>query len=130
MCGRFTQAYSWSEVVEFLRVIAPAARNLRPRYNVSPTTTVEVVRVVDGVRELVPMRWGLVPSWWKKPLKDLPSTINAWVKTAQKPMFRGAYKAGRSITPARPLHRGRRRHRFHYRGGGGRTHTRRGARRK
>ena len=42
MCGRFTQAYSWSEVVEFLRVIAPAARNLRPRYNVSPTTTVEV----------------------------------------------------------------------------------------
>lgn len=101
MCGRFTQAYSWSEVVEFLRVIAPAARNLRPRYNVSPTTTVEVVRVVDGVRELVPMRWGLVPSWWKKPLKDLPSTINARVETvAEKPMFRGAYKARRCIIPA------------------------------
>jgi putative SOS response-associated peptidase YedK len=35
MCGRFTQAYSWSEVVEFLWVIAPAARDTRPRYNVS-----------------------------------------------------------------------------------------------
>lgn len=101
MCGRFTQAYSWSEVVEFLSIIAPAARNLRPRYNVSPTTTVEVVRLRDGQRELVPMRWGLVPSWWKKPLKDLPSTINARVETiAEKPMFRGAYKARRCILPA------------------------------
>jgi putative SOS response-associated peptidase YedK len=48
MCGRFTQAYSWSEVVEFLRVFSPAAPNLRPRYNIGPTTPVEVVRLRDG----------------------------------------------------------------------------------
>jgi putative SOS response-associated peptidase YedK len=34
-------------------------------YNVA--TTIDAVRVRDGTRELVPMRWGLAPSWWKIP---------------------------------------------------------------
>jgi putative SOS response-associated peptidase YedK len=25
----------------------------------------------------VPMRWGLIPSWWKKTAKDALSTFNA-----------------------------------------------------
>jgi putative SOS response-associated peptidase YedK len=27
------------------------------------------------------MRWGLVPSWWKKPLKQLPASFNARAET-------------------------------------------------
>lgn len=47
------------------------------------------------------MRWGLVPSWWKKPLKELPATFNARAETiAQKPMFRAAFKSRRCIIPA------------------------------
>ncbi len=100
MCGRFTQAYSWSEVHAFLDLIGPA-RNLRPRYNIAPTTTIDVVRSGEGGRELVPMRWGLVPSWWKKPLNELPSTFNARAETvAEKPMFRSAFKSRRCIIPA------------------------------
>ena len=39
------------------------------------------------------MYWGLVPSWWKKPLAELPSTFNARAETvAERPMFRGAFK--------------------------------------
>ena len=76
MCGRFTQKYTWRELVELYRLTQPA-RNLEPRYNVAPTSTIDAVRVRDGARELVPMRWGLVPSWWKKPLKDVPATFNA-----------------------------------------------------
>jgi putative SOS response-associated peptidase YedK len=100
MCGRFTQTYTWAEISAFLRVIGPA-RNLRPRYNIAPTTTIDVVRPGPTGRELVPMRLGLVPSWRKKPLNDLPSTFNARAESvAEKPMFRSAFKARRCIIPA------------------------------
>ena len=100
MCGRFTQIYSWSEVQAFLSVIG-APKNLRPRYNIAPTTTIDVVRLGEGGRELVSMRWGIVPVWWKKPLKEVPATFNARAETvAEKPMFRDAFKKRRCIIPA------------------------------
>src|SRR4051794_23265245 len=47
------------------------------------------------------MRWGLVPSWWKKSLKELPATFNARAETVtEKPMFRDAFKRGRCLIPA------------------------------
>jgi putative SOS response-associated peptidase YedK len=51
-------------------------------------------------REVVPMRWGLVPSWWSRP--ELPtSTINARSEeAAAKPMWRDAVRRGRALVPA------------------------------
>mgnify|MGYP003700571597 CR=1 FL=1 len=44
---------------------------------------------------------GLVPAWWKKELRELPSTFNARADTvAEKPIFRSAYKARRCVIPA------------------------------
>lgn len=102
MCGRFTQHYSWQQIHEFLNVIG-APQNLQPRYNIAPTTLVDMVRFnAEGQRELVRgVRWGLIPNWWKKPLKDLPATFNARVETVhEKPMYRGAYRARRCVVPA------------------------------
>ncbi len=101
MCGRFTQHYTWAELHEALDVVGPP-RNLRPRYNIAPTTTVDVIRLGgEGKRELVSMRWSLVPGWWKKPLKEVPATFNARAETvATKPMFRSAFRARRCIVPA------------------------------
>ncbi len=101
MCGRFSQRYTWSEVYEFLNVFG-AAKNLQPRYNIAPTTMVDVVRPdVEGRRELVSMRWGLVPFFWKKALKEVPATFNARAETvAEKPMFRDAFKKRRCVIPA------------------------------
>ena len=100
MCGRFTQSYTWRELVELYRLTQPA-RNLRPRYNIAPTTSIDVLRLVDTGPELVPMRWGLIPGWWKKTAKEVPSTFNARAETvAQKPMFRSAFKRTRCIVPA------------------------------
>ena len=100
MCGRFTQSYTWRELVELYRLTQPA-RNLRPRYNIAPTTAIDVVRLAETGPELVPMRWGLIPGWWKKTAKEVPSTFNARAETvAQKPMFRSAFKRTRCIVPA------------------------------
>ena len=68
MCGRFTQNYTWSEVHAFLNVFGDLGtpRNLQPRYNIAPTTFIDVVtsrvrnREIVG-REIVPMRWGWDP---------------------------------------------------------------------
>jgi putative SOS response-associated peptidase YedK len=47
-----------------------SSRNLPARYNICPTDTIDMVVEEDGKRDLVPMRWGLVPWWWKKRAKD------------------------------------------------------------
>ena len=61
MCGRFTQNYTWEQVHAFRVFGTP--RNLQPHYNIAPTNTVDVIRLdKQGQRELVPMRWGLVPT--------------------------------------------------------------------
>jgi putative SOS response-associated peptidase YedK len=101
MCGRFTQHYTWAEVHAFLSLLG-TPRNLRPHYNIAPTMTVNMVRLDrDGRREMVSMRWGLVPYFWKKNLKEAPATFNARAETvAEKPMFREAFKRRRCIIPA------------------------------
>jgi putative SOS response-associated peptidase YedK len=100
MCGRFTQQYSWAEIHRLADLIGQP-RNLRPRYNIAPTTEIDTIFATDEGRELHAMRWGLVSSWWKKPLGELPSTFNARAETvAEKPMFRAAFKSRRCIIPA------------------------------
>jgi putative SOS response-associated peptidase YedK len=100
MCGRFSQNLSW-DALRRLADLVGQPRNLRTRYNIAPTTEIEVIRAAGNDAELVPMRWGLIPSWWKKPLKELPSSFNARVETvAEKPMFRAAFKSRRCIIPA------------------------------
>jgi hypothetical protein len=47
------------------------------------------------------MRWGLIPYWWEKPVKQLPATFNARAESvADKPMFRDAFKRHRCIIQA------------------------------
>jgi putative SOS response-associated peptidase YedK len=65
------------------------------------TTTIDVLRLAASGPELVPMRWGLIPGWWKKTAKEVPSTFNVRAETvAEKPMFRSAFKRTRCIVPA------------------------------
>jgi len=117
MCGRFNLAgLSWAEVHALLsegRVPAGWAegRDVQavPRsYNVAPTQDVPLVRFVHrhggaGGGDLLPgfARWGLVPRWFRKPLKEWKATtINARVETvADAPSFRDAYRSGRCLIP-------------------------------
>ena len=70
MCGRFTNKLTWDDIVRLYRLTLNAPpHNLRPRYNVCPTDTIDTIVSEQGGRSLVPMRWGLVPRWWSKTLK-------------------------------------------------------------
>ncbi|CAN7362209.1 SOS response-associated peptidase [Bosea sp. LjRoot9] len=105
MCGRFSQSYTWEQIHAFSRPLTkalPAGQdNLPPRYNIAPTTNVHMIVPVDGGRELRIARWWLIPSWWKKGIKEVPSTFNARVETVDSnPMFRDAFKRTRCIVPA------------------------------
>ena len=101
MCGRFTQHYTWAEINAFLDLTGPA-RNLRPRYNIAPTTTIDVARAGDGGRELVPMRWGLGSLFGgKSRLTSFPRpSMHAPRRSSEKPMFRSAFRSRRCIIPA------------------------------
>jgi len=101
MCGRFTQRYTWDEI-EDLYGLMGAASNLQAHYNIAPTDTVDVVKPAhDGANRLVSMRWGLIPSWWKRTIKEVPATFNARADTVvDKPMFRDVFRRHRCIIPA------------------------------
>jgi hypothetical protein len=98
MCGRFTRNYTWQEIHDLYGLTQPAL-NLEPRYNICPTTIVDVVISGDGERSLVPMRWGLIPGWWEKLLKELRlATFNARAEAiAEKQMFRDR-SIGRAVS--------------------------------
>jgi putative SOS response-associated peptidase YedK len=102
MCGRSTYLLTWEEIVRLYRLtLDQPAQNTRARYNVCPTTTIDTIVGHEGERKLAPVRWGLMPSWWSKPLKELKlATFNARAETVtQKPMFRGAFKRTRCLIP-------------------------------
>ena len=102
MCGRSTYKLTWEEIVRLYRLTTDQpAQNTRARYNVCPTTQIDTVVSGDGKRQLVPMRWGLIPNWWSKPLKDMKlATFNARAETvAEKPFFRSAFKRNRCLIP-------------------------------
>ncbi|TXH81330.1 SOS response-associated peptidase [Thauera aminoaromatica] len=98
MCGRYALYGPQSRLREQFGV-EPA--DLEERYNISPSQDAPIVRCgADGERELIPARWGLLPSWVKEPGKHA-QPINAKVETAgQKPMFRHAFKRSRVLVPA------------------------------
>jgi putative SOS response-associated peptidase YedK len=128
MCGRFVSARKRLELLEEFAVERDrVADDRNPDYNVTPTKRIYAVMEraerageagkaagedrkadvkplnEDGAgprRELMLLRWGLVPSWAKDD-KVGARMINARVETvAVKPAFRGAFARRRCIIPA------------------------------
>ena len=98
MCGRFTVTSAPDAIRALFRY--PEQPNFPPRYNVAPTQPIAVVRLHEGQREFVLMRWGLLPSWVKDPT-TFTLLINARGETvSDKPAFRAAMKRRRCLIPA------------------------------
>jgi len=101
MCGRFAQC-SDSDVLAHHFGLETTAIDVQPRYNIAPTQPVLTVCLTEDQqrRELVPLRWGLVPFWSKGP-DNRYRMINARAETvASKPAYRAAFRERRCLIPA------------------------------
>jgi putative SOS response-associated peptidase YedK len=114
MCGRYLFHADLRLVERAFGVeFSELPRNLVPRFNIAPTQAVPIVRnragreltivrQADGGagRELVSVRWGLIPAWAKDPAIG-NRMINARAEgVTEKPAFRAAFRARRCIVPA------------------------------
>lgn len=99
MCGRYELSSHPAAIA--LAFGLSRIPEISPRYNIAPTQRVAIVRQsADRLRELVEVRWGLVPRWAKDPAIGA-RLINARAETvAQKPAFRDAYARHRCLVPA------------------------------
>lgn len=95
MCGRYTLTTSGEALAEAFDLDEPA--ELRARYNIAPTTAVPCVRVDEGRRHLVHLRWGLIPVW-AKDVSIGARMINARVETLfEKPAFKSLLEKRRCL---------------------------------
>jgi putative SOS response-associated peptidase YedK len=100
MCGRFALYVSWAQLCELMRASAAPDVAAQARYNIAPTQRAPIVRRdARGEREIVELRWGLIPSW-ARDASIGAHTINARSESvATKPAFRSAFRARRCLVP-------------------------------
>jgi putative SOS response-associated peptidase YedK len=106
MCGRYYRRSDKQRIAEAYRLGEIPFDLVLPDwdFNIAPTTFQPVIRSAKetGQRELVLMRWGLVP-FFTKQLSDVKgiSTINAKSETIEtSPTFRRPFKMRRCLVPA------------------------------
>ncbi len=111
MCGRFYRVdLSWEDFSSAFDLWRPEGVDPpEGAYNIAPWQYAPIIRHAPegedaprGALQMVLAFWGLVPSWWKKPLSEKKfSTFNARVETAASaPTFRGAFRHHHCLVPA------------------------------
>jgi putative SOS response-associated peptidase YedK len=94
MCGRYKGPDTWAELHEVLSGFAPPAEARAVPAEFRPTNKVPIVLPSAAGFEVSYARWGIVPSFWTKPLKEWKAaTFNARLEdVATKSSFRTAWK--------------------------------------
>ena len=94
MCGRYVSPEESAIEREFTLVGTPGAHPFPASFNVAPTQQVPVIWMREGRRELVRMRFGLIP-FFAKGQPGQYTTINARVETVRdSPAYRTAWNRG------------------------------------
>jgi putative SOS response-associated peptidase YedK len=102
VCGRYVRRSDKQRIADHFAVHGPSLPDFGPSWNVAPQTFQPIVRLNrdTGEREIVLMRWGLVP-YWAKDEKIGLRTINAKAETiTTAAAFREAIKYRRCLVPA------------------------------
>lgn len=100
MCGRFTITLPNDAMGQHFDARVANTVPYAPNYNICPTNQVHVVKSGETGRQLVAMRWGFLPQWYKAE-NGGPLLINARSETiADKPAFREACRQRRCLLVA------------------------------
>jgi putative SOS response-associated peptidase YedK len=106
MCGRLAITLPNDAMAQLFAAQPANTLPEVPNFNVCPTTQVHVVRASASSdtghigRDLLPMRWGFLPHWYKTETAG-PLLINARAETiAEKPAFRAACRDRRCLIMA------------------------------
>ncbi len=98
MCGRYALTSPPAVIAKRFHLLWTP--EVVPHYNIAPGQSIPVVRETPRGRELVFLKWGLVPPWTKEASIGM-KLINARGETlADKPAFRSAYRQRRCLIPA------------------------------
>jgi putative SOS response-associated peptidase YedK len=99
MCGRYVSASTPDQIAAYFGA-EPPETELKPSYNVAPTTDVyAVVEGADGSRRVEVFHWGLIPVW-AKDIRIGQKMINARAETlATKGAFKADFRKHRCIIP-------------------------------
>jgi putative SOS response-associated peptidase YedK len=104
MCGRYATRRQKQEIAERFKVSKVFTEPMAPNFNIAPSTFQPVIRQErdSTEREMVLLRWGLIP-FFAKSLTEFKgfSTINARAETITKSAtWREPFKRRRCIIPA------------------------------
>src|ERR1700722_4905143 len=101
MCGRYYSTGDKKKIAAAFRMKVPDELVIFPSFNVAPQTFQPVIRLNDdGEREIVMMKWGLVP-FFAKDTKMAYSTINARAETITTiAAYKEPFKKRRCLVPA------------------------------
>jgi len=100
MCGRYTAAKDFGELIKLMGVVMARVPFFAPRYNIAPTQMASVIFHDRNQPAVKLMRWGLIPSWAKDESVG-NALINARSETIEsRTAFREAFKHRRCLIPA------------------------------
>jgi putative SOS response-associated peptidase YedK len=100
MCGRYSAATQPRLFAERFQAQLVEGEGYRPNWNVAPASDILVVATrEDGVRELRPFHWGLIPKW-AKDASARNQIINMRAETVRdKPTWRRLLARHRGLLP-------------------------------
>jgi putative SOS response-associated peptidase YedK len=108
MCGRYTAAKDFGELIKLMGIVMARVPFFSPRYNIAPTQMAPAIYhppssdfgAAGGGPAVKLMRWGLIPSWAKDESVG-NALINARSETIEsRTAFREAFKHRRCLIPA------------------------------
>src|SRR5262249_23071953 len=98
MCGRFNLIASPQDIRALFQY--RERPNFPARLNIAPPQPIAVVRLFEGERQFVLVRWGLIPGWVKDP-SAFSLLFNARGESVlDKPAFKSAMRYRRCLIPS------------------------------